>query len=129
MWLHLQPFKNLLLTCIILNLSSGRRKITSCSLFPPCKGHLAPALTCPRLTDLCSGSLGEGAVQWWGQEVSFYAMRWESLENVLLWSSQCMKTETEHTNVNKNRFNKCTNLYRFVIKQHQKEGRLVTNTN
>jgi len=54
-------------------------------------------------------------------------MRWENTENVLFQSSQHMKTE--HTNVNKNRFYKCTKLSRCVIKQHQKEGRPVTNTN
>lgn len=58
-------------------------------------------------------------------------MRWVnsvlSLENVLFQTFQHMKTG--HINVTKDSFCKCTELYRFVIKQHQKERRPITNTN
>lgn len=59
MWLHLKPCMNLLLLCIILDLSSVKKII----LFPASKCHLAPALTCVMWTDLSSECLGKGAVQ------------------------------------------------------------------
>lgn len=58
-------------------------------------------------------------------------MRWVnsvlSLENVLFQTFQHMKTGRIH--VTEDSFCKCTELYRIVIKQHQKEDRLIANRN
>lgn len=59
--------------------------------------------------------------------MSFCAMRWECLHNMLFQSSQHRKTE--HMNVNMNSFYKCTKPYRCVVKQHQTEGRSTRDTN